>query len=152
MKKLLSVIVAVTMIFSMFIVSVNAESVSKGKPTGFDTVQALYAHAVVDTDEGDAWTIWYGWDTNYKFYLPTSADKSKVDIYNGFTSAVTLNGVTIPAGETASVEYSTGKSYSVKAGGKTYNVSFMKSNAEAAIYINNTSENGYGAGDRKSVV
>lgn len=146
MKKLLSVIVAVTMIFSMFIISVNAESVSKGKPTGIDTVQALYAHAVVDTDEGDAWTIWYGWDTNYKFYLPTSADESKVDIYNGFSSAVTLNGVTIPAGETETVSYSTGKSYTVKAGGKNCNLSFMKSNAEAAIYINNTSEKGYGNG------
>lgn len=145
MKKLLSAIIAAALVFSVFTGTlVSAETVSKGKPTGFDTIQALYAHAVVDTDEGEAWQIWIGNGANFKFYLPTSADQNKVDIYNGFDSEVDFNGVVIPSGETQSVAYNTGDSYTVNAGGRTYNVSFMKSNAEAAIYINNTSQNGYG--------
>lgn len=155
-KKVLSAVLSVLMALSAFsVLSVNA-AITNSDSAGaisFNTFNVLYAHAVVNSDDSEAWQFWQSEhdedfneinsDVKY-FFLPTSADEQKVDIYNAFSQSVTVNGVSIASGETKTVNYNTGTRYTVNADGKTYYLEFMKSNAEAAIYINNSNADGNG--------
>lgn len=155
MKKIMAVMLSALMLIgSVSALSVNAEdTVSQGAPTAFDNENALYAHALVNSADSDAWVAWQcehdedfnivNSSTKY-FFLPSSADDSKVDIYNAYSSPVTVNGVAIDSGETKTVSYTTDADYSVKADNKTYTLKFMKSNAESSIYINNSDADGHG--------
>ena len=155
LKKLLASFLSAALIFSCAAFSASADetAVDKGAPTAFTNGNALYVHAVLNSADADAWQAWqsvhdeyfYESNTNAKyFFLPSSAGDSEVDIYNGFGSNVTVNGTVIPSHETRAVTYSTSGSTSVSAGGRTYTLRFMKSNAEAAIYINNSDADGNG--------
>lgn len=156
MKKTMAIILAVLMLISSIsVLSVNAADASStvGAPTAFENEEALYAHALINSDDADAWVAWqceHDEDFNIVnstvkyFFLPSSADDTKVDIYNAYSSSVTVNGVAVGSGETKTVNYSTDTDYSVTAGGKTYTLKFMKSNAESAIYINNSDADGNG--------
>ncbi len=157
MKKLMSIALCLVMLLSILSVSCasaaqqNASSVASS--LSFKTYEALYAHAVLDSDDTEAWQAWQSEhdeefnsvnpDVMY-FFLPTSADSTKVEIYNAFDSKVTVNDVEIASGKTATVSYNTNTDYPVRANGKNYTLRFMKSNAEAAIYINNSDADGYG--------
>lgn len=157
MKRTLSILLAVMMLvcsLSAFPAgAATADTQSVGAPTAFETYEALYAHAVVGSTDSDAWQAWQSeHDEDFNvvngnikyFFLPTSANASKVDIYNAYSDSVTVNGVSIASGETKSVNYSVDTDYSVEADGTTYTLKFMKSNAEAAIYINNSDADGNG--------
>ncbi|MCH5296550.1 MAG: CotH kinase family protein [Ruminococcus sp.] len=160
MKKLMSVILAAVMMLSIIAVvpvsAANIRSEASEVSTGnisFNTVKALYVHGVLNSSDTEAWQAWQSKhnenfneiDSNVKyFFLPTSADSLKVDVYNAFSNAVTVNGVSIASGSTATVSYEVDKSYSVSADGKKYTLKFMKSNAEAGIYINNSNADGKG--------
>lgn len=119
----------------------------------FKTYGALYAHAVLNSDDTQAWQSWQSVhdedfneinsDTKY-FFLPSSANDEKVDIYNAYSYSITINGVTIDSLKTASVPYETNVEYSVRADGKSIKLYFMKSTAEAAVFINNDDADGYG--------
>ncbi len=153
MKKTLSFLLACLILLSaFFVLNVSAETVQSA-PTGFETWNALFAHAVSGSDEGDAWLAWQSeHDENFSerrsdvkyFFLPSSADTEKVDIYNAFSETVTVNGAQIGAGKTETVSYETGKDYTVSAEGKVYTLRFMRSGAEAAVYINNSNADGSG--------
>jgi hypothetical protein len=159
MKKILSILLAVMLsITAVAVVPVSASAATESAETSgsisFDTVKALYVHGVLGSDDTEAWQAWQSeHDEDFNevnssvkyFFLPTSADDSKIDVYNAFSSSVTLNGVTIGAGETKTVSYSTAASYSVVAENKTYTLKVMKSNAEAGIYINNSNADGNGS-------
>lgn len=154
MKKILSAALAAAMLLpccGMF--AVSAEEIDKGAPTAFETTPGLYAHAVLDSADADAWLAWQSThDERFRvtdertkyFFLPSSADAEKLDVYNAFSSAVSVNGVTIAAGDTAEVPYTAGASYTVNANGTNYTLRCMKSTAEAAIYINNSDADGNG--------
>lgn len=158
MKRILTSILVVLLMMSTTAVSVvaaedNAVSVSDGTTISFNTTPALYAHGVLNSADTEAWQSWQSeHTTNLKeanssvkyFFLPISADNSKADIYNAYSEPVTVNGTEIAAGETAQINYEVGKSYSVTADNKTYTLKFMKSNAEAGIYINNSDADGNG--------
>ena len=154
MKKILALLICALLTLGTMTVAIVSAEESKGAPTGFTVGQALYAHAVTGSEDGEAWQAWqseHDEDINEHdpsvryFFLPTSADESKADIYNGYSEAVTVAGTTIPACETATVSYVKGENYTVAAGGSSYTLKFMKSNAEAAIYINNSNADGNGA-------
>lgn len=159
MKRIFASILVVLLMMSTAAVSVgaledNAISVSDGTTISFDTTPALYAHGVLNSADTEAWQSWQSEHlTNLKesnssvkyFFLPVSADNSKADIYNAYSEPVTVNGTEIAAGETAQINYEVGKSYSVTADNKTYTLKFMKSNAEAGIYINNSDADGNGS-------
>lgn len=158
MKKFLASILVVLFIMSTAAVSVggledNAVSVSDGTTISFNTTPALYAHGVLNSNDTEAWQLWQSeHNTDLKeinssvkyFFLPVSANDSKADIYNAYSEPVTVNGREIAAGETTQINYEIGKSYSVTADNKTYTLKFMKSNAEAGIYINNSDADGNG--------
>lgn len=135
---------------SAFAAQTNDSSVSAPQ---FKTYDALYAHAVLNSEDTQAWQSWqseHDEDFNEKnsdkkyFFLPSSADSEKVDIYNAYSSAITVNGVKIEPNSTASVHYKTNEEYSVRAGGKNFKLVFMKSTAESAVYINNDNADGNG--------
>ncbi len=152
MKRLISIILSVLLLTSAVSISaVNAEEVEAG--IAFNTSNALYVHAVTNSDDMEAWQGWQSaHDENAKeinadekyFFLPTSADSEKVDIYNAFSDTVTVNGTEIEAGKTKSVSYEQNKIYRVNADNTSYKLRFMKSNAEAAIYVNNSNADGNG--------
>lgn len=135
---------------SAFAAQTNDSSVSAPQ---FKTYNALYAHAVLNSEDTQAWQSWQSEhnedfneinsDKKY-FFLPSSADSEKVDIYNAYSSAITVNGVKIEPNSTASVPYKTNEEYSVRAGGKNFKLVFMKSTAESAVYINNDNADGNG--------
>lgn len=157
MKKAAAVFLSAIMAFGCVSASAvsaaETEPEASAKPSAFASQAALYAHAVSGSNDTEAWQAWQSVhdermsesnSSEKYFFLPASADTEQVDVYNGFSSAVTLNGVTIGAGETQTVPYSASQSYSVSASGKTYTLKYMKSNAEAAVYVNNPDADGNG--------
>ena len=151
MKKATAALLAAAMLsgaFSIAPLSAAAEDeASDGKIISFNTENALYAHAVSDSKETEAWCAWQcehtdeledvNIDTKY-FFLPSSADDTSVELYNGGAEAVTIGSAQIPAGETAQFDYELGKEYTVTFDGKDIKVTFLRSTAEAAIYVNNS--------------
>ncbi len=148
-KKLLSLFLTAVIIFCvMFALPFQASAAyTNEKPAGisFAEDKGLYAHAVIDGGiETEAWQIFMENGGYYYFYLPSSASASKVELYNGFTKAVTINGVQIQPNAVATVNYSTSEVYNVNCDGTVYKVKFMRSGAESAIYINNQDADGNG--------
>ena len=149
MKRITSILLTVLTLLSLA-VTVNAED----KPViSFKTEKALYVHAVSGSDDTESWSAWQcvhnlknvkiNGNEKY-FFLPSSADSAKADIYNAYSESVTVNGTKIPAGQTASVSYEENKAYEVNAESNVYTLRFMKSGAEAAIYVNNSDVDGKG--------
>lgn len=160
MKKSISLLLVLVMLCSCIAMSgCNSSESSNNESSAAQTDEksskaaGLYVHALIDSDDDEAWHLWQCIhddemeelnQTEKYFFLPSSADDKKVNIYNAYSEAVELDGTTIEAQSSATVEYSTDKEYSVEADGKTYTLKFMKSNAEAAIYINNMDADGNG--------
>jgi hypothetical protein len=90
MKKLTATLLSLLMVVSIFTaMSVNADETELGTPTGFTAENALFAHAVLNSADSEAWQAWQSVhdeyfrvsDTGTKyFFLPTSAGESSVDI------------------------------------------------------------------------
>ncbi len=156
MKKLLSILLSVIMLTGAVPAVYAEEAQEKVAAPSFKTDEALYVHAVVGSNDTQAWQKWQSvHDTNLKnlndqskyFFLPSSASDTQVDIYNAFNTDVSVNGVKISPKQTATVSYNTTDSFQVNVDGKHNSLRFMKSNAEAAIYINNTNIEGNASGE-----
>lgn len=153
--KIIATGLSAVMLVSSFSVSALAAQTDATVASApeFKTYDGLYVHAVLNSDDTQAWQSWQcqhdedfnevNPSTKY-FFLPSSADDEKVDIYNAYSSSVTVNGVKIDAWKTAAVPYEANVKYSVKAGGESVTLIFMKSTAEAAVYINNDNADGNG--------
>ena len=148
MKKILSIVLSAIMLIG--VIPAFPVAAAEGDPTAapsFNAANALYVHAVVGSDDTQAWQAWqsvhdtdlgvYNNQVKY-FFLPSSASSTQVDIYNAYNTGVSVNGVTIPSKQTATVSYNKNNNYQVNVNGTQYTLKFMKSNAEAAIYVNNT--------------
>ena len=153
MKKLLSILLSVIMLTGAVPAVYAEEAQEKVAAPSFKTDEALYVHAVVGSNDTQAWQKWQSvHDTDLKnlndqskyFFLPSSASDTQVDIYNAFNTDVSVNGVTIESNQTATVSYNTTDSFQVSVDGTHNSLRFMRSNAEAAIYINNTNVGGNG--------
>ena len=153
MKKALLILLSLLMIATVLPITGAAADEVVSAPSGFAAEPALYAHAVSGSGDTEAWQAWQSvHDEDFVvanpsekfFFLPSSADKSTVDVYNNYDAAVTVNGVQIPSKSTAAVPYAADTAYRVTAGGASYTLTMMNSNAEAAIYINNPDADGNG--------
>ena len=153
MKKALLILLSLLMVATVLPITGAAADEVVSAPSGFAAEPALYAHAVSGSGDTEAWQAWQSvHDEDFVvanpsekfFFLPSSADKSTVDVYNNYDAAVTVNGVQIPSKSTAAVPYAAGTAYRVTAGGASYTLTMMNSNAEAAIYINNPDADGNG--------
>ncbi|MDO5123073.1 MAG: CotH kinase family protein [Eubacteriales bacterium] len=97
----------------------------------------LYAHAVVDGgQDNDAWTYAEKVSGKYYFFLPSSASASQVELYSTYSSPITIGDTVINPGEVKTINYTADTNYSVT-GGANYTLSFKRSGAEAAVYVNN---------------
>ena len=152
MKRMFLMILAALMILvSVPLTGAAAEEI--GTPSGFAEDQALYVHAVSDSADTEAWQAWQSvHDEDFEianpeekyFFLPSSAGKDAVDVYNGYDEDVTVNDVKIAAHTAAAVPYAPGVAYPVTVDGQNFMLTMMRSNAEAAIYINNPDADGEG--------
>ena len=147
---------AFVMIFAVLIpvvLPVSVPAQEKGIPSDSALDPALYVHAVSGSEDTEAWHKWQSVhdeafveeepEEKY-FFLPSSAGEDSVDVYNGFDEEVILNGIKLISHTTESVPYEAGTACSVTVGSEIYTLTFMKSNAEAAIYVNNPDADGRG--------
>ena len=148
--KIISVILAIIMVLSTCIIANAAESkeVITGAITNAREL-TLYAHGVSgNSEETEAWQKmqWNNTQNCYYFYLPSGADNKTVEIYNNTTSTATIGSTSIPSEKAVSVSYDTHTTYNVNFAGQQRKLKFMKSTAEAAVYMNNSNANGNGTG------
>lgn len=106
LAKIIAVGLSAVMLTTGFSVSALAAQTTESTVStpGFKTYDALYAHAVLNSEDTQAWLRWQSVhdenfneiDSNKKyFFLPSSANGEKVDIYNAYSSPITINGVTV---------------------------------------------------------
>ena len=101
------------------------------------TENGLYAHAVIDGGkESEAWQKAQKVGSTYYFFLPSSTSKTEVELYSTYTSAIRINDVTINPGEIKTLSYNTTDKFTVT-GAASYTLRFMRSDSEAALYVNN---------------
>ena len=155
MKKTILFLLSLLLIAVMLPVTgaAAAEDTETAVPSAFASKPALYVHAVSGSADTEAWQAWQSvHDEDFEvaaenekyFFLPSSANKNTVDVYNGFDTAVILNGVEIPAKTTGAVPYEPYTPYQVAADGQNITLTLMNSGAEGAIYVNNPDADGSG--------
>lgn len=141
MKKILSLILALIMIVSVCAVAVTSIGAETAPTVTASVTDALYAHAYSGEDaESEAWVKWYEKNGKMYFFMPTSTDSKKLEIYNSFSSDATINGVTVEPNQSKVVSFSEDAEYTATVGGKNYIVVVLVSNAEAAMFINNPAD------------
>lgn len=140
MKKILCLMLTIVMLVSVVTfssVSGNAESTDVEVVVA--TQEGLYAHAY-DGNDSQAWVKWYDKDGTMYFFMPTCTNAENIEIYNAFDESVTINGVTIESKKSAKVSYEENKEYTVEIDSQTYTIIIMRSSAEGAMFVNNTSD------------
>ncbi len=153
MKRIMSLFLAVILTIGAVFISGCNQIGKTGNPTTIQNEEGLRVHAISDSDDTQAWHLWQSvHDEKFMvenplekyFFLPTSAGEETVDIYNAYSEAVVLNGVSIEPHTTKAVTYEINHPYEVNVKDETITLTFMKSNAEAAIFINNDNVDGNG--------
>ncbi len=153
MKKVLAILLMLLLVTGTVPFMSAAAAEEKGVPAAFSALPALYVHAVSDSSDMEAWQAWqsvHDEDFNVEkpnekyFFLPSSAASNTIDVYNGYDQTVTVNSVAIAAHTTEAIPYAANTAYTVTAGGSSYTLRMMNSNAEAAVYINNPDADGAG--------
>lgn len=148
-KKLISMTLAIIMVFSVAIIANAAEKPEQTSATVTNaTSEGLYAHGSSDSTETEAWQKWQlnKNENCYYFYLPSGAGNTQIEVYNNSTTDATVNGTTIQSLSSAVVNYTAGSTYDVNFNGTSQKLTIMKSTAEAAIYVNNSNADGNGTG------
>ncbi len=108
--------------------------------------EAIYAHAIPGSDSTDAWQKWmkdytgiYAEEGVRYFFLPAASDDKVIELYNGYGEDAVIGKTTIKSKTSAFVEYTEGEAVEVKVGkDRTYTYKVYKSDAEASLYINDT--------------
>ena len=104
----------------------------------------LYAHAEIGSKSREAWQKWEecsganSRDGCRYFFLPSSANDEFVEIYNNYEVSSTISGVNIAPKKSAVVHYVNGEAIKVKIGEEIYSLIVYKSDAEASVYVNDT--------------
>ncbi len=153
MKKLISLLMVLCMLITaipLYTSAAEDEPITPD-PTAYPNFEnaeweALYAHAIAGSDSADSWQKWmkdyagiYAEEGVRYFFLPKTADDSLVEIYNGYSEDAIIGDTEVKSHTSAFVEYTEGETISVKVGEKrTYTFKVYKSDAEASLYINDT--------------
>ncbi|MBQ3073588.1 MAG: CotH kinase family protein [Ruminococcus sp.] len=152
MKKAISLIMVLCMIFTAIPFAVSAAEGTEElipNPEAYPSFElanweALYAHGTLGGDSKEAWQKWmkdysgiHAEEGVRYFFLPASADDSRVEIYNGYNEDAVIDDVTIPTKTSAFIDYTEGEAISVQVGEtRSYTFKVYKSDAEASLYIN----------------
>lgn len=78
-------------------------------------------------------------ETDLRIFLPSTASKEKVTLYNAFNSEIKVNGQSIPANGYATITYTPGTEMTVTGATPTA-LTIYTSDAQGAVYLNNTGE------------
>ena len=156
MKKLTSVIMILCLLMTAIPINVFAnDKTSAPDPESYPyftdlNYGALYAHATLGGSSKETWQRWHKdvQGVNYEegiryFFLPSSADDNRVEIYNNYNTPVTIGDVTIEPYTSAFVDYEEGKPIgAVRSMGtsseRNYTFVVYKSDAEASGYVNDS--------------
>lgn len=76
-------------------------------------------------------------ETNLRIFLPSTASKEKVTLYNAFNSDITVNDQSIPANSYATITYTPNTAMTVT-GAPNKTLTIYTSDAQGAVYLNNT--------------
>ena len=150
MKKAISILMILCMLITAIPMAVSAaEDEPAPNPAAYpsfatDDWEALYAHATLGGDSSQAWQKWmkdnagpHAEDGVRYFFLPATADDSRVEIYNGYNETAVVDGVSIPTKTSAFIDYTENKAISVKVGSsRNYTFKVFKSDSEASLYVN----------------
>lgn len=149
-KKILSVLLAILLVFSVTLTAfadgeeptINPEAYPKFADKNWG---ALYAHATLGGNSSQAWQRWGKDYTGLNavtgmryFFLPSTADDSRVEIYNNYDTPATIGSVTIEPYTSAFVPYKNGTAYNVSVNSKNYSFTVYKSDSEASVFVNDT--------------
>lgn len=149
-KKLLSLLLVTVLVISSAVIALAEENEVTLNPEAYPkfaekSYGALYAHATLGGDSANAWQRW---DNGYSginakegvryFFLPKTADDSKVEIYNNYETEIKVGEVNIPSYTSAVVDYESGKQITVTSPTKTYTLEVYKSDSESSVYVNDT--------------
>lgn len=149
-KKIISLILALILTVSTAVVAFAVDDGVTLNPEAYpkfaDKSQgALYAHATLGGDSAQAWQKWSSGYSGVNaqsgvryFFLPNTADDSRVEIYNNYGEQATAGNVTIAPYTSAVVNYTKGKEINVKVSTKSYKLVVYKSDSEASVYVNDT--------------
>lgn len=74
--------------------------------------------------------------SEFRIFLPTTADTNKVVLYNNYSEAITIFGETIDPYGCKEVSYTADRKTSFTVGSATKYITIYNSDAEAAIYVN----------------
>ncbi len=158
MKKTIAVLLCLIMILcSVPAFTASAEEPLAPNPEAYPDYcdpgyGALYAHATAGGDSSQTWQRWHkdvlGFnaeeDVRY-FFLPKTADDNKIEIYNHYDEgSVTIGDTVIDSHTSAIIDYVEGEkiiAYRNKgtASERRYTFMVIKSDAEASVYVNDTS-------------
>lgn len=108
---------------------------------------ALYVHGISNSYDNIAWQKWQrinNQSKEYYFFLPSSLDDSKIEVYNSYSDSIYINNIKIKSHQVKTIKYDVNKSYKVKFKKQVYTLKILKSNAEVALYINNEDADGKG--------
>lgn len=149
-KKLISLLLVTVLVLSSAVIALAEENGVTLNPEAYPkfadkSYGALYAHATLGGDSANAWQRW---DNGYSginakegvryFFLPKTADDSKVEIYNNYETEIKVGEVNIPSYTSAVVDYESGKQITVTSPTKTYTLEVYKSDSESSVYVNDT--------------
>lgn len=149
-KKLLSLLLVTVLVISSAVIALAEENEVTLNPEAYPkfadkSYGALYAHATLGGDSANAWQRW---DNGYSginakegvryFFLPKTADDSKVEIYNNYETEIKVGELNIPSYTSAVVDYESGKQITVTSPTKTYTLEVYKSDSESSVYVNDT--------------
>lgn len=76
-------------------------------------------------------------ETDLRIFLPSTASKEKVTLYNAFNSEIEVNSQPIPANSYATITYTPGTKMTVT-GAANKTLTIYTSDAQGAVYLNNT--------------
>lgn len=148
MKKIISLVLICVLVISITTVGMMACSAQNVavSPTGDTNVTAattagLYAHAYSGVDS-EAWVKWYEKDGKNYFFMPTCTNANAIEIYNAYSTDAVINGTTIKSGNAATISCVENTDFTVSVNNKTYTANVMRSDTEAAVFINNPSDFG----------
>ncbi len=155
MKKLISLILTLALAITILPFSAFADEPLTPDPEAYPdfadlSYGALYAHATLGGNSKETWQRWHKDQEGINFedglryfFLPASADDNQVEIYNNYNSVVTIGDITIEPYTSAFINYKEGETLTAirdkgTANEKSYSFVVYKSDAEASVYVNDT--------------
>lgn len=129
--KLVSKLLIIVVMFSMFIIGTNAQEL----PISSFTIGTQYAENASDTGAVD----WYRSDDGvYYIFLPATADRADLTVWFDSTEPVMCGDTTLINGEKTDI-FKNGRDFTLSCGSASYTLRILQATDTGVIYINTES-------------